>query len=213
MSSFDAKAKAWDQEPRRLKLAQEVAQAIRESLQPDIDGRFASRWRAMDLGCGTGLVTLELAPLFGSVRAVDSSDGMLEMLSEKLKDKEFFHVTPQKADLSGALPWDWLENSSLDVVFSSMTLHHIAEVAPLFRRLYAVLKPGGRVCLADLDLDQGEFHDDNTGVAHFGFDRTQLQALLESEGFREVRFQTAAKMRKKDREFSVFLVTAQKTLE
>ena len=55
-----------------------------------------------------------------------------------------------------------------------MTLHHIPDVARLLAEFRNVLKPGGRLCIADLDSDGGRFHEDSTGVFHPGFDRAVL---------------------------------------
>jgi len=53
---FNKAAATWDEEPRRLKLAGEVADAIAKSipLTPSMD--------VLDFGCGTGLLTLNLQP-------------------------------------------------------------------------------------------------------------------------------------------------------
>ena len=52
---FDAAAAAWDEEPRRVKLAGEIAAAICAKLP------LSAEWDALDFGCGTGLVTLQLS--------------------------------------------------------------------------------------------------------------------------------------------------------
>jgi hypothetical protein len=71
------------------------------------------------------------------------------------------------------------------------------------------------MCIADLDLDDGQFHDDNTGVFHFGFDRATLCKTFVDAGFDNVQDMTAAKVVKpapngEMRQFSVFLMTGQK---
>jgi len=58
-----------------------------------------------------------------------------------------------------------------------MTLHHIEEPARLLKRFYDLLLPGGILGIADLDMEDGAFHKDNTGVVHFGFERMQLKGL------------------------------------
>ena len=75
--------------------------------------------------------------------------------------------------------------------------------------------PGGRLCIADLDLEQGRFHTDNTGVFHFGFDREALCAALMQVGFHRVSVQTATHIVKPDSHqqptsFSVFLISGEK---
>jgi len=62
---FDSEAASWDKEPRRVKLATDITGAIRNdvSLTSDMD--------ALDFGCGTGLVTLQLQPFIHSITGVD----------------------------------------------------------------------------------------------------------------------------------------------
>ena len=52
-------------------------------------------------------------------------------------------------------------------------LHHIEDTAAALRGdLGALLRPGGRLALADLDTEDGSFHDpDAEGIHHLGFDR------------------------------------------
>jgi 2-polyprenyl-3-methyl-5-hydroxy-6-metoxy-1,4-benzoquinol methylase len=196
---FDRAATTWDLEDRRVVLARAVVDAIttRVPLTP------ASS--TLDFGCGTGLVTLALAPKVGAITGADTSSGMLKALAEKagaqgipvgllLLDSE------GKGDLGG--PYQ--------LIVSSMTLHHIADVPALFRRFAQHLSPGGRVALADLDLEDGSFHEDMTGVHHHGFSREQIHTWLKEAGFLGVGLETAAVSPKKGKSYSVFLAIAQK---
>lgn len=76
---FEKEATVWDVEPRRVKLAQDVAEAIIRELKPtqDLD--------VLDFGCGTGLVTLRLQPLVRSITGLDSSPAMLAVLRDKVE--------------------------------------------------------------------------------------------------------------------------------
>jgi len=71
------------------------------------------------------------------------------------------------------------------------------------------------LCVADLDLDGGEFHHDNTGVFHFGFDRAALGGLFRDAGFSKVKAVTASEVLKPTRsgtarKFGVFLMVGAK---
>jgi hypothetical protein len=77
------------------------------------------------------------------------------------------------------------------------------------------LRNEGHLAIADLDSDDGEFHEDNTGVIHPGFDRNEIKCLLQSAGFEDVEASTACIVPKEVagkgiREFTIFLVTARK---
>ncbi|MDP2815868.1 MAG: methyltransferase domain-containing protein [Rectinemataceae bacterium] len=101
------------------------------------------------------------------------------------------------------------------LAISSMTMHHVQDTAVFLKQMYDLLTPGGTVGVADLDKEDGAFHDDNKGVLHFGFERGSLIELFEKTGFREIRDVTAATVVKVNegkakREYGVFLVTGRK---
>jgi SAM-dependent methyltransferase len=194
---FDQAAPTWEAEERRVLLARGVTEAIakRCALPAELD--------VLDFGCGTGLVALGLRPLVRSVTGVDTSRGMLDVFERKLVERGIegvraLHLLP---DAPLSLP------ERFDLVVSSMTLHHVADLAPLFARFRDHLRPGGRVALADLDLEDGTFHDDARGVVHLGFERDAIAALLAGAGFVDVAVETATVTRKGDRSYPVFLAT------
>jgi len=65
-----------------------------------------------------------------------------------------------------------------------MTLHHIKDVRGLLKRFHHALLPGGYIAIADLDKEDGRFHDNHDGVFHHGFDRDELGLLFAEAGFR-----------------------------
>ena len=203
--NFDKEAAAWDEHPARVQLASDVAAAISRqvTLRPDMD--------VLDFGCGTGLVTLRLAPLVKSITGVDSSRGMLNVLVAKIAKQNLTNVRTLLLDLEAG---DTLSDE-YDLIVSNMTLHHIREVGPLLDRFYKAISPGGHLCLCDLDLDDGLFHDDNQGVFHQGFDRAVLRRAFLDAGFEDVRDTTAAEVTKPTRlgglrRFTIFLMTGLK---
>ena len=109
-----------------------------------------------------GFVSYEAAPAFDPALTVKGSSGFPLLwfgLYEGVEEIEL------PAPVSG-----------LDLVVSSMVLHHLPDVAAAFRRLRACLSVGGWIAVADLDAEDGSFHSDRTGVFHNGFDR---QTVLE----------------------------------
>ncbi len=202
---FDKEAAAWDENPGRVKLANEVADAIIREAKP------SSTMNALDYGCGTGLVTLRLQPLVRTITGADSSSGMLGMLESKAKKQQLSNVRTRLVDFEKG---ETLEGK-FDLVVSSMTLHHVKDTARLFQQWHELLLPGGVLAVADLDTEDGSFHGDNTGVHHMGFDRQHLEEMLGKAGFGSVRHTTAANMVREvagggSRSFPVFLVVALK---
>jgi 2-polyprenyl-3-methyl-5-hydroxy-6-metoxy-1,4-benzoquinol methylase len=201
---FDGVARGWDEEPRRVQLAADVTEAIRRA------ARLDPGTEALDLGCGTGLVTLALAPHVAAITGIDGSAEMLAVLSAKIRAAGLENVRTARIDLDGADPL----GGPYDLAVSSMTLHHVRAVDALLARLFAAVRPGGQVALADLEPDGGAFHDDNAGVFHLGFDPADLARRLERAGFADARTSLATTMTKESagvpREFRIFLATAAK---
>ncbi|MBF0475364.1 MAG: class I SAM-dependent methyltransferase [Deltaproteobacteria bacterium] len=202
---FDKRAAAWDEEPRRVKLVNDIAEAISAEIKltPQMD--------VLDFGCGTGLLTILLRPLVNSLTGVDSSTGMLDILKAKIENQHLTRIATRLLDLEQGDTLDGLYH----LITSSMTLHHIREIRPLLDQFYKVAAPGGYISLADLDLDGGKFHPDNQGVFHFGFDRATLGRDLEAAGFEQIRDRTAATVLRPTpeggtRPFTVFLITGRK---
>ena len=198
---FDKKAASWDDNPLRVSLANDIAGAISEEkiLTPDMD--------VLEFGCGTGLLTLKLRPLVRSLTGVDGSRGMLSVLEAKIESQGLSNIKTQLLDPSrgGVL------EGAYNAVLSSMTLHHVKEIGPLVGQFHKVIVPGGYLCIADLDSDEGRFHGKNETVFHDGFDRKMLEKILVEAGFNVLREKTAATLEKPSvgggmEKFSVFLI-------
>jgi trans-aconitate 2-methyltransferase len=92
----------------------------------------------LDAGCGSGRVTAMLLGKLprGRVIGVDSSEDMVEHARVALGDR----ATILTADLT-ELELD----TQVDAVFSNAVFHWIRDQDRLFERLFAALKPGGRL--------------------------------------------------------------------
>lgn len=201
---FNTIAGSWDDDPRRVQMAQKVARAMVAALQP------TGSERALEFGAGTGLVTMILARKLAHVTAMDASSGMLDVLRAKCRMK---HVTQVEA-LEGTVPGQ-LPDAQFDLIYSSMTMHHVEDVPDLLRRLHGHLKAGGRIALADLDREDGSFHAEAKGVVHHGFDRGVFGGWLRDAGFTDARFSTAFTVQREGddgnrRSYPIFLAVAQR---
>lgn len=195
---FDKAALKWDEEPRRVKLASDVAAAMKKKIALSKD------WVALDIGSGTGLLTLLLAEELKEIVAVDSSPAMLDKLYEKISASMIANI---KTSLQELEELDF-KKSSFDLVTSSMVMHHIRELIPLFKTIKKILKDGGIFTFADLEKEDGTFHDDPTAVFHNGFDREELKMALQASGFKDVDISDASEIVKGDSRYGVMLVVA-----
>lgn len=204
MTDFDSRAQTWDSDPMKVERAAKVAEAIRAALplQPGMT--------ALEVGCGTGLLSFALQSDFAHLTLADTSEGMLDVLTAKIAESGVRNMTPLNLDLTS----DPAPVSRFDVTYSLMTLHHIPNIDHILRQFHALLKPGGWLAIADLDAEDGTFHTDGTTDVHLGFERAALQKQVESAGFGEVKFSTPYIITKKigetEKSFPVFLLIARK---
>ena len=202
---FEAVASRWDSNPGRVRIASEVAAAIRREVA------LSSEMNVLDYGCGTGLLVLQLQPFVHTVTGADNSPAMLEVMANKIATQKLSNARTQFVDFERGAH----ASGSYDLIVSSMVTHHVPDTAALFREWFRLLNPGGKIAFADLDTEDGAFHGDNTGVFHLGFDRIELRKLLLAAGFAEVRDSTATSVHKEiegqgAREFPIFLIVADK---
>jgi len=197
MSSFDARAKVWDQKDRRVNGAKTIADAIQKRIALRDDMKI------IDFGVGTGLLGFEIAKKVKQVYGVDTSLGMLEKLKEKNTPE--LHIVPIYQDIIQE-PL----KEQFDGLVSSMTLHHIEDLKAFFTTLYTMLKENAFIAIADLESEDGTFHSDNTGVHHFGFSHQDLKIIADKSGFKNIIIENINTITKPQGDYGVFLLTAQK---
>ncbi|KAF9874745.1 hypothetical protein CkaCkLH20_07882 [Colletotrichum karsti] len=91
---------------------------------------------ALDLGCGHGLISRELASHFGKVVAIDPSAGMVKQASESTKDPKITFRQGSSEDLS------FLEDKSVDLVVAGQAAHWF-NYDKVWPQLARVVKSGG----------------------------------------------------------------------
>ncbi len=204
VNRFEKEAPLWDESPQRKILSGAIANTLVNSIQ------LNAGQRVLDYGAGTGLITLEIAKRVNHVVAMDSSPAMLKVLGDKITAFGVENVGVEVCDLEKDLLAD-----KFDVIFSSMTMHHIGEPFQLIKKFHDALLSGGSLAISDLDTESGNFHPDNTGIKHFGFERGIWEAQLLDMGFCNVQATTAYTLQKetesgKKETFTIFVITAQK---
>lgn len=206
MTNFDERAKDWDSDPKKVERARAVAEAIRKAVPLSTD------MHALEYGCGTGLLSFALQSELGSITLADTSQGMLDILAEKIAAANVTNMRPVRLDLAT----DPLPAERYHLTYSLMTLHHIHDPKEILKKFHALLESNGYLLVADLDKEDGTFHTDGTTDVHKGFERAKLQKWVEAAGFGDVTFSTAFEIRKKigdeEKAFPVFLMVARKAV-
>lgn len=102
------------------------------SLLPSVAGKTV-----LDAGCAAGWYSKWLVDNSAKVIAVDFSPNMVEMTRKRIGEK----ADIRRADLNE--PLNFIENESLDIIVSSLTLHYIKDWNLVMSEFYRVLKAAG----------------------------------------------------------------------
>src|SRR5690606_12337036 len=133
---FSTSAGEWDRLRTELFGRRVELQALLGLLDPD--------WVVGDLGCGTGQVSETLAPFVARIIAVDESPEMLDAARVRLAGRG--NVELRRGELE-ALP---IKEGALDAAVLFLVLPYLAEPAAALTEVARVLRPGGRVLIADM---------------------------------------------------------------
>jgi ubiquinone/menaquinone biosynthesis C-methylase UbiE len=102
----------------------------------------------LDLGCGPGVFTVELAKLVngsGKVIAADLQEGMLEIVAGKIKGTE----SEQRIRLHKCQNDKIGLAETADFVLAFWMVHEVPDHIHLFRELKTILKPGGKLYIVE----------------------------------------------------------------
>ncbi len=139
------------------------------------------RWTVGDLGCGTGQVACALAPFVARVIAVDRSGEMLQSARRRVRDLPSVEI--KRGELE-ALP---IADAELDAATLLLVLHHLPDPAAALSEAHRVLKPGGRLVMADMLPHDREEYRQQMGHVWLGFSDEHVHRLLAAAGFKRVR--------------------------
>src|SRR5215469_13873999 len=147
---WSGRVASWDQHGSAGLTAVTAAVLDAADVKPDA--------QVVDLGCGTGQISLPLATRGARVLAVDVSPAMVRRLESQARSQGAQSLDGLVMPIEElALP-----AQSADLVVSSYALHHLrdADKARLVAAAYDWLRPGGRLVVADMMFGRGTSHRD-----------------------------------------------------
>lgn len=200
---FEEAAATWDDDPAKVERARNTAQLLRVQLP------LKPTDRVLEIGGGTGLLSVDLADTVGSVVISDPAAAMVAQATANIERAGLGdRLSAVRLDLTaGEAPQE-----KYDGIWSQLALHHVHDVDLLLRRAHDLLTPGGWLAVVELDADpEGAFHahhDDFAG--HHGFDRDRFAEQLAVAGFDDVETVDAGSVEREldaseRRSFTMFL--------
>ncbi len=135
-----------------------------------------------DVGAGDGNFALFLAQRAKQVIAVDNSEKMLEVGRKEAKKRGLQKVSFRKGDFEN-LP---IDQSSVDVVVFSQSLHHAAHPDRALGEAAKVLTAGGRIVILDLAKHRYEEARELYADEWLGFGEAELEGMLKEAGFKNI---------------------------
>ncbi len=205
MEHFNKKAQNWDNDIIKVERANSFAKGIIDVVKPN------KSMNALEFGCGTGLLSYQLKDNFKAITLVDTSEGMISVLNEKITNNNIKNFYPIQINLLE----DEIGIGNFDVIYTSMTLHHILDLDKIFKIFHSHLKSNGFLCIADLVKEDGSFHPPGYNFdGHNGFDKEALSSLLVASGFEILYYNISYVIEKKDedslKKYPLFLLICKK---
>lgn len=183
--------------PKNRDMAKRSTDAIRSLLDKN------HTKTAIDLGCGTGNVGLDLLEEFESMLFVDASTNMIEQVEKKLVDIDTKKATVLCLDIEKDVQFPY----KVDTIILSLVLHHISDSDQLLLKLYEALNEGGQLLIIEM-----EKQEENSSNHHHGIDRLVLAATLTEVGFQNIQSDIFYNAKKESDEqgLSRFILSARK---
>lgn len=119
-------------------------------------------WRALDIGCGPGTITVGLAArmAYGSVLGIDMNAAQVERARELARERGTANATFEVATLETLS----LPASSFDLVFAHAVFEHVGDPVAVLRRLFPLLRPGGMIALRSPEWGGLVVHPDGAAI-------------------------------------------------
>jgi len=140
----------------------------------------------LDIGCGTGFLSLGVAKAVGKsgkVFCIDISEEMMKKARDNLSRAGVSNVEFRVGDAEN-IP---LEDSSVDKVVGNMVLHHCPKPEYAIKEMARVLKPKGRLVLADMEEHKEKWLKGEMADLWLGFNLKKMKKMFQTAGLKKVK--------------------------
>lgn len=159
--------------------------------------------RVLDVGAGTGYATVPAARAVGgegAVHCVDGSAPLLRVLTERVHEARL--PAPVTTEVTPLVPLP-VPDRSMDLVLCTYVLHELDDAAAAVAEMHRVLRPGGRLAIADYRKTSDPVRNrrieawyarqpDGAGPdeRHLRFTLADTEDMLRAAGFQRLRLST-----------------------
>jgi ubiquinone/menaquinone biosynthesis C-methylase UbiE len=175
---FDNVAPQWDEMRESF-----FSSAVRDKALAIIDARPGKI--AGDIGAGSGFITEGLIRAGVQVIAVDQSETMLGVIKQKFEGTRCLDCRVGNAE---RLP---IADATVDYAFANMSLHHVDSPQQAILEMARILKPRGKLVIADLDKHAFEFLKEEHHDRWMGFEAGEIRQWLAGAGLINIVIESA----------------------
>lgn len=182
----------------RVKIAKICSDVIKEYL---VDTKNKD---AIDFGCGTGLIGMNLLNEFRSILFLDTSQNMLSIIDQKISDSNVVNASTLCFDFETSTQ----DSIRTDYIFMVQVLLHIEDFESVLSKLYEILNVEGHLIIVDFNKNEEVVSD----MVHNGFDQEQLKEIMLKIGYKDIQSKTFYTGRKlfMGQDASLFILDAKK---
>jgi len=192
---FDAEAEAWDLQPVVVETSRKTFELLKKK---DV---LNNSYDVLEIGCGTGLLSVAVASHVKRILGVDTAQGMIKKFNSKAAEHSnmtglvlMLEHAPQISEHTKG------EFDKFDLVISHLVFHHIPEMAPTVQVAFDCLKEGGKLVITDFESTEKSraFHPESKmeGVERHGLSKEEMQEHFETAGFIQIKIEQAYVQRK-----------------
>lgn len=121
--------------------------------------------KCLDVGCGSGDVSFDLAEIVGEdgyVKAID-----IDSIKIELALNETARFIPSQLEFLHADFFELYDNDTYDVIYARFVLTHLPSPGSALKKLYELLAPGGILVVEDIDFDGHFCYPENASFSRY----------------------------------------------